>query len=72
MAQHDMAAYLKTTTATAYNNLVNDLSAMEEERAAGTAHEVLRPAIHLVAECASVNGLLAALVATGQSAMPSP
>ncbi len=72
MAQHDMAAYLRATTGTAYNNLVNDLSALDEDKAAGTPHDALRPALLLVAECASVNGLLASLVATGQAAMPSP
>ena len=72
MAQHNMAAYLRATTETAYNNLVNDLLAMDEDKAAGTPHEAIRPTIQMVAECASVNGLLGTLVATGQAAMPTP
>jgi hypothetical protein len=72
MAQHNMNAYLRSTTETAYNNLVNDLSAMDETQAAGTPHEALRPTIKLVAECGSVNTLLASLVATGQATMPTP
>ena len=71
MAQHNMNAYLRTATERAYNNLVNDLSAMEAGQAVGTPHEALRPAIKMVAECASVNGLLATLVTTGQAAMPT-
>ncbi len=72
MAQHNMAAYLRAATETAYSNLVNDLAALGEDKAAGTPHEALRPAIKLVAECGAVNGLLATLVATGQAAMPTP
>lgn len=72
MAEFDFAAYLHTTTETAYNNLVNDLTAMDADKAAGTPHDALRPAIKLVAECGSVNSLLAGLITTGQAEMPSP
>ncbi len=72
MAELTLAAYLRTATEVAYNNLVNDLNALEEDKAAGTPHEALRPAIKVVAECGSVNGLLAALVATGTATMPTP
>ena len=72
MTDFNLAAYLHTATETAYNNLVNDLSAMDAEKAVGSPHDALRPAIKLVAECGAVNGLLATLVATGQAAMPSP
>ena len=67
-----MAAHFWATTETAYNNLVNDLLAMDADKVAGTPHDALRPAIKIVAECASVNGLLRTLVATGQAAMPTP
>ena len=72
MTEFNLAAYLHAATETAYNNLVNDLSAMDEDKAVASPHDALRPAIKLVAECGSVNGLLATLVATGQATMPSP
>ena len=72
MAHHNMAAYLRGMTERAYNNMVNDLSAMDADKAAGTPHESLRPTIKMVAECGSVNGLLASLVATGQANRPTP
>ena len=72
MAALTLAAYLRATTEVAYDNLVNDLNALDEGKASGTLHEALRPAIKIVAECASVNGLLASLVATGTAAMPTP
>ncbi len=72
MAELNFAAHLHTATETAYNNLVNDLGAMDEDKAAGSPHEALRPVIKLVAECGAVNGLLATLVATGHATMPTP
>ena len=72
MAELTLAAYLRTANETAYNNLVNDLHALEEEKAAGTPHEALRPSIKLIAECASVNGLIASLIADRTAAMPTP
>lgn len=72
MAELNFAAHLHTSTETAYNNLVNDLAAMDEDKAADSPHEALRPVIKLVAECGTVNGLLATLVSTGQATMPTP
>ena len=72
MAELTLAAYLRTATEVAYSNLVNDLKALDEDKAAGSPHEALRPAITLVAECGSVNGLLATLISTGQASMPTP
>ncbi len=72
MAELDLAAHLRATTEQAYNNLVNDLNALDEDKASGSPNPALRPAIKVVAECGSVNGLLAALLATGTPAMPSP
>jgi len=72
MAEFDFAAHLHTATETAYNNLVNDLSAIDEGTASRNANPAARPAIKLVAECASVNSLLAALVTTGQATMLTP
>lgn len=71
MAEFNLAAHLHAATETAYNNLVNDLSAMDEDKAAGTPHDALRPAIKLVAECGTVNGLLATLISTGEATMPT-
>ena len=72
MAQLDLAAHLRATTKTAYDNLVNDLNALDEDKASDSLDEALRPAIKVVAECGSVNGLLADLVATGAATSPSP
>lgn len=72
MAKLRSNAHLRRSTETAYNNLVNDITALDEDKAAGTPHEALRPTIKLVAECGSVNGRLAALVATGQATRPTP
>ena len=72
MAELNLAAHLRATTEWAYNNLVNDLNALDEEKAAGSPDTALRPTIKVVAECGSVNGALAELVAAGMAAMPSP
>jgi hypothetical protein len=72
MAELNLNAHLRQTTETAYNNLVNDISALDEDKAAGSPNPALRPAIKLLAECGSVNGLLASLVATGQAEQPAP
>ncbi len=72
MAEVDLGANLRAATETAYNNLVNDLNALDEGKASGGANGAIRPAIKVVAECGSVNGLLAGLVATGTASMPSP
>ena len=72
MAELDISADLRATTERAYNNLVNDLNALDEDKAVGTPNAALRPAIKVVAECASVNGLLASLVTTGTASMPPP
>ena len=72
MAELNMAAHLHATIKMAYKNLVNDLNALDADKAVGTPHASLRPAIKMVAECGSVNGLLANLVATGQASMPTP
>ena len=68
----DMAAHLRAATRMAYNNLVNDLDALDEDKAGGSTNNALRPAIKLVAECGAVNGMLAALVATGEASQPTP
>ncbi len=72
MAELNLAAHLRGATQMAYNNLVNDLNALDEDKATGSTDSALRPAIKLVAECGAVNGMLAALVATGQSATRTP
>ncbi len=72
MTGFNLGAYLHTATETAYNNLVNDLSAMDADKAIGSPHGALRPAIKLVAECGSVNKMLAVLVTTGQLLLPTP
>ena len=72
MAELDLAAHLRATTRTAYDNLVNDLNALDEEKASGSPNAALRPAIKVVAECGSINGLLADLVTTGTATMPAP
>jgi hypothetical protein len=72
MAELDLGAHLRATTDRAYNNLVNDLNALDEERASGSPNAALRPAIKVVAECGVVNGTLAELLKAGSAATPSP
>ena len=72
MAELDLKAHLRATTERAYHNLVNDLNALDEEKASGSPDAALRPAIKVVAECGSVNGLLAALLTDGTAMTPSP
>jgi len=72
MAEVNISADLRATIERAYNNLVNDLNALDEDKAVGTPNTALRPAIKVVAECASVNGLLASLITTGAVSMGSP
>ena len=72
MAELDLKAHLHTTIGEAYRKLVGDLNALDEEKAVGSPNTALRPAIKVVAECGSVNGLLASLVTTGTAASPSP
>lgn len=72
MAELNLAAHLHTTTEEAYRKLVNDLNALDEDKASGSPNAALRPAIKVVAECGAVNGLLAALLTDGTAASPSP
>jgi len=72
MAELNLAAHLRATTERAYNNLVNDLNALDEEKASGSPNVALRPAIKVVAECGAVNGTLAELLTAGTATMPSP
>ena len=72
MAELNLNAHLRLITETAYSKLVNDITALDEDKAAGSPNPALRPAIKLVAECGSVNGLLASLVATGQAERLTP
>ena len=72
MAELDLAAQLRATTEWAYGNLVNDLNALDEDKATGSPDAATRPAIKMVAECGAVNGMVAALLATGQFSRPSP
>lgn len=72
MTELDLSAHLRATTEKAYNNLVNDLNALDEEKASGSPNVALRPAIKVVAECGAVNGTLAELLRVGTATMPSP
>jgi hypothetical protein len=72
MAELDLGAHLRATTERAYHNLVNDLNALDEEKASGSPNAALRPAIKVVAECGAVNGTLAELLTAGTATMPSP
>ena len=64
-------AHLRQATERTYRNLVNDLSALEEDKANAPVREGTRDAIKLVAECAAVNGMLAGFLTTGAFASPS-
>ncbi len=71
MAELDLAAHLRATTEGAYKRLVNDLNALDEDKATGSPDAGTRPAIKMIAECGAVNGFVANLVTTGQISMPS-
>ena len=62
MPELDLAAHLRATTEWACKNLVNDLNALDEEKAATSLDAGSRPAIKMVAECGAVNGMLASLI----------
>lgn len=72
MAELNLAAHLRGTTEWAYGNLVNDLNALDEDKATSSLDPATRPAIKMVAECGAVNGMVAGLLTTGQASMPSP
>ncbi len=71
MAHLDLAAQMRANAEWAYGNLVNDLNALEEDKATSSLDGGARPAIKLVAECGAVNGIIAGLLATGEISRPS-
>ena len=68
MAELDLGANVRGGAEWAYKNLVNDLNALDEDKATGSPDAAIRPAIKVVAECAAVNRVVASLLTTG--AMP--
>ena len=72
MPELDLAAHLRATTEWACKNLVNDLNALDEEKAGTSLDAGSRPAIKMVAECGAVNGMLASLITTGEASQPTP
>ena len=72
MAELNLAEQVRASTAWAYGNLVNDLNALEEDKATGSLDSGARPAIKLVAECGAVNKIIAGLLTTGEMSRSSP
>lgn len=71
MAALNPNAHLREATERTYRNLVNDLSALDEDKANAPAAAGTRDAVKLVAECAAVNGMLAGFLSTGMIASPT-
>ena len=71
MTDLSLNIHLRQATERSYRNLVNDLTALDEEKASVPAGTGTRDAIKIVAECAAVNGLLAGFLFTGAFASPS-
>lgn len=72
MTELNVAAQMRVNTEWAYGNLVNDLNALDEEKASRSLDEGARPAILVVAECGAVNALIAGLLTTGAISRPAP
>lgn len=72
MAELDLGATVRGGAAWAYQNLVNDLNALDEDKATGSPNAATRPAIKIVAECAAVNRMVASLLTTGTRPTPTP
>ena len=71
MAALDLRAQLRGGAERAKGLLVKDLNALEEDKAVETPGGVARNAVHIVAECAAVNGRVANFLKTGEFKSPS-
>jgi hypothetical protein len=63
--------HLRAVTERAHRLLVNDLKAIAEDRNNTCPGGCARPALHIVAECAAVNGFVAGFLETGRAERPS-
>ena len=72
MTTFDPRAHLKGFTHTAHQFLIKDMNAVEENQACVCPGGVAKPAIKVVAECAAVNGMVAAMLSGGDAKRPSP
>ena len=65
MADFQPRAHLRAFVELAYRRLANDLRAIPEDKVNVSPGGDARPALHIVAECATVNGQIAACLSTG-------
>ncbi len=72
MPQADLKEHLKQAVHLAQRRLVNDLKAIPAERQNASPGGAGRTPLHIVAECAMVNGRVAEYLRTGKFARPSP
>jgi hypothetical protein len=62
----DPRAHLRSVTERNQRLLVNDLKAIPADKQNASPGGAARPALHIVAECAAVNGMVAGWLSTGQ------
>jgi len=67
----DLKVHLREATTRAHRLLTNDLKALDHTTCLQCPSEKARSAVHIVAECASVNGMIATYLETGELNRPS-
>jgi hypothetical protein len=72
MSTLDIKAHLRDSTQRAHRLLTNDLKAIAADQTNVCPGGCARPALHIVAECAAVNGMIATLLEGGEFQRPSP
>jgi uncharacterized damage-inducible protein DinB len=72
MTAVDLKAHLRDATVRAHRLLTNDLKALDHTTCLQCPSEKARSAVHIVAECAAVNGMIATYLETGEFNRPSP
>ncbi len=66
MSSFDPKGHLLEATRRVHRLLTNDLKALDADKCTTHPGEQARSALHIVAECAAVNGMIATLLTTGE------
>ncbi len=72
MADLDLRAVLRAGIERTHGLLVNDLNAVGDDKLTACPGGVASNAVHIIAECAAVNGTIANYLKTGQFTRPTP
>ena len=67
-----LKGHLREATALWHRRLANDLNAVAEGKENANPGGVAHPALHIVAECAAVNGMIAGYLSGGEFNRPTP